>query len=128
MKLLLDTHALLWWWLDDRRLSSKARAKIGQSANVVFVSAVSALEIAIKVRLGKLPEANDLVDQFEEGLAQQGFKPLPVSMTHALKAGLLEGDHRDPFDRLLAAQAMIDDLTIITNDRALTAFGASALW
>jgi PIN domain nuclease of toxin-antitoxin system len=94
----------------------------------VLVSAASAWELAIKVRLGKLPEASRLTHRLAESLAEQDFKALPISLEHARLGGLLPGTHRDPFDRLLAAQALVDDLMLVTNDAAIATFGARTLW
>jgi PIN domain nuclease of toxin-antitoxin system len=128
MRILLDTHALLWWMLGDPRLSQKARAAVGAPSVEVLVSAASAWELAVKVRLGKLPEASRLTHRLTESLAEQNFKALPISLEHARLGGLLPGPHRDLFDRLLAAQALLDDLVLVTNDAAIVAFGARTLW
>jgi len=105
---LLDTHALLWWLADDIRLADAARAAIADSANDAFVSAASAWEIAIKARLGKVSMPDDLGEQ----LAANSFTPLPVQLTHALAVRHLPDHHRDPFDRLLVAQAQVEGLTL----------------
>ena len=128
MRLLLDTHALLWWWLDDARLSRRARSLLEGENTDFFVSAASALEIAIKVRVGKLPEARRLIEDFDAGLALQGMQHLPVTVAHGRRAGLLAGRHRDPFDRILAAQSLIEDLAILSNDKLLGTFGARMVW
>jgi PIN domain nuclease of toxin-antitoxin system len=127
MKLLLDTHALLWWWTDDPQLGATARAAIAAPANEVWVSAASAWEIATKQRLGKLglPEA---VTRFNELIAADGFKLLAISAAHALRAGTHPAEHRDPFDRMLAAQAELEAATLLTRDPALQAFGCPILW
>jgi PIN domain nuclease of toxin-antitoxin system len=128
MRLLLDTHALLWWWQGNPRLSLAAREAIGDPRTEVLVSAVSAWEIATKVRVGKLLEATRLSDRFEEGLKDQGFHPLSITLEHALRAGRLAGAHRDPFDRILAAQSFCEDLPIITNDEKIKNFGVQTIW
>lgn len=128
MNLLLDTHALLWWVAGDDNLSSAARRAISDEANSVRVSAVCAYEIAFKHRLGKLPEALLIVQSFDAELNRQGFGGLPVSIAHALRAGALPLTHRDPFDRLLIAQALSDDLTLISNERMFDDFGVKRLW
>jgi PIN domain nuclease of toxin-antitoxin system len=128
MQILLDTHTLLWWMIGDPRLSPKARAAVGAPGAEILVSAASAWELAIKVRLGKLPEAARLTHRLVESLAEQDFKALPISLEHARLGGLLPGRHRDPFDRLLAAQALVNDLVLVTNDSAIAAFGPRTLW
>lgn len=122
MRLLLDTHALLWW-LADRELSKPARRAIGDPANDVFVSAVSAWEIAIKASLGKLKAPDDLADCLDEG----GFETLPLRVDHALAAGALPRHHDDPFDRALIAQASIESLTVVTRDERFDAYGVDLL-
>jgi PIN domain nuclease of toxin-antitoxin system len=128
MRLLLDTHAFLWWLDGDRRLSRRARALIGDARQQVFVSAASAWEIATKARLGKLPGAEDVAADIVGCVASQDFTPLAISLAHAQAAGRLGGEHRDPFDRVLAAQALIEALPLLTNDPAFEAFGVPTLW
>lgn len=94
----------------------------------IYVSAATAWEIATKVRIGKLPAARPLTDQFEAGLAEQGFRQLPITVAHGRRAGLLKGVHRDPFDRILAAQSAIEDLPVITADVRIRQLGARILW
>jgi PIN domain nuclease of toxin-antitoxin system len=128
MRLLLDTHALLWWWLDDPRLSRRASEAIGRGHAEVYVSAATAWEIATKVRLGKLPAARRLAEEFEAGLAEEGFHELPITVAHGTRAGLLKGDHGDPFDRMLAAQSMIEGLPVVSADARIGRLGAELLW
>ena len=128
MRYLLDTHALLWWFTDDPRLSPVAREAIADDANVVLVSAASAWEIATKHRLGKLNEAADAVRRFDELVALDGFQHLPVCHFHALKAGGYPAEHRDPFDRMLAAQSELESAQLITCDPAFALFGTATLW
>ena len=127
MRLLLDTHALIWWWQGNPRLSERARELIVEGVSV-FVSASTAWELATKVRIGKLLEARPMLTGFDERLADQGFTRLPISVAHGLRAGLLQGVHRDPFDRILVAQAIMEDLDIVTNDRAFQRLGARTVW
>lgn len=127
MRCLLDSHALIWWWLGDPSLSASARTALATRANAIFVSPVSAIEIAIKVRRGTLNLAEPLAD-FENALAQDGFLHLPVNFLHARDAGLLAGEHKDPFDRILAAQALIEGLTVVTRDPEIARFGCRTLW
>lgn len=128
MRLLLDTHALLWWWTDDARLSTAARAAITDTANEVYVSSASAWEVATKQRLGKLSEAPQAAQRFSELVSADGFTGLPIEQRHALHAGGYPQDHRDPFDRMLAAQSEIEGLTLVTCDAALAGFPCRRLW
>jgi len=128
MKLLLDTHALLWWWEGDRRLSLRARDAMSAADAEIYVSAATAWEIATKVRIGKLPAARRLAEQFETGLAEQGFRQLAITVEHGSCAGSLKGDHRDPFDRILAAQSTIEELPVVSADARIGRFGAEMLW
>jgi PIN domain nuclease of toxin-antitoxin system len=125
---LLDTHALLWWLDGDRRLPVRVRRIIGDDANEIFVSAASVWEITTKARLGKLPGAADVADDVPRVVAGQGFLPLPVSLRHAQRAGRMPHPHRDPFDRMLAAQAELENLTIATNDPQIGALAIRSLW
>ena len=128
MNLLLDTHAWLWWLTNDPRLSECARDAIADVANDVHVSAVSALEIATKVRLGKLAEAAEVLDRYDELILKDQFQHLPIAHYHALRAGACPAAHRDPFDRLLAAQSELESLTLVTRDPAFAEFGTTVLW
>ena len=128
MRLLLDTHALLWWLDGSRRLSRKARAAIGDEANSVFVSAASAWEITTKARLGKLPGAVDVAADVAGCVAGQGFSAMDITILHAQRAGRLPGDHRDPFDRMLIAQAQLEDLPIVSDDDAFDGYGVTRFW
>jgi PIN domain nuclease of toxin-antitoxin system len=125
--LLLDTHALIWWFMDSPRLGGAVRGTVGD-AEAVFVSAASAFEIALKHRIGKLPEVAALLDGFAEHLAGQGFAELPITNGHALRAGALPMDHRDPFDRILIAQAQLEGLVLVSNERIFDRFGVNRLW
>ena len=128
LELLLDTHALLWWLAEPDRLSPEAQAAIAEPANGVHVSAASGWEIATKVRLGKLPAARELLDDLPGLLADQGVQLLPITLQHGLHAGSYTIAHRDPFDRLLAAQAELAMLTLVSVDPALQAFPCRLLW
>ena len=128
MRLLLDTHALLWWLDGDRRLSRRARTAIGEAENTVFVSAASAWEITTKNRLGKLPGAADVAADVAGAVSGQGFAPLDITIVHAQRAGRLPGEHRDPFDRMLIAQSQLEDLQIVTDDNVFDAYGVERLW
>jgi PIN domain nuclease of toxin-antitoxin system len=126
--ILLDTHALLWWLADDPALSKRARSAIANTANSVLVSAASAWEIATKVRLGKLPTALDLAADLAVHLEGEGFRTLAISADHAIRAGLLPGPHRDPFDRMLIAQAQAENLTLISNEGVFNSYGVRRVW
>jgi PIN domain nuclease of toxin-antitoxin system len=127
-RLLLDTHALYWWLSDEGRLSPSAFEAIADSDAQVHVSPVNAYEISFKNRLGKLDVPNGLIDGFSDTMVAQGFHELAVTMRHALVAGRLEFDHRDPFDRLLIAQALDEGLTLVSNEKLFDAAGVSRLW
>ena len=116
MRLLLDTHVLVWWLTDAPSLPSSMRQLIASRENAVFVSAASCWEIAIKVRSGKWSEAAGLVPGIADVVARAGLAPLAVTVTHAERAGLLDVAHKDPFDRLLAAQALEEGLILASVD------------
>ncbi len=128
MKLLLDTHTLLWWLDGDERLSDPAKLAIGDATTRVFVSAASAWEITTKVRIGKLPGAVEIAERFLEIIVDQDFDELPISVEHARRAGLIPGEHRDPFDRMLIAQSQIEGLTLVSNEVLFDRFGIRRLW
>ena len=128
MRLLLDTHALIWWLLGDEALSAPAQTAIADRSNDSFVSAASAWEITTKYRIGKLPQAAFLVADVAGIAAGQGFTELPISMRHGQIAGSLPGIHKDPFDRILVAQAIAEDMAIISIDAVLGAYGIVRLW
>jgi PIN domain nuclease of toxin-antitoxin system len=125
---LLDTHALLWWLSDDSSLTKKVRRIIAETENVVFVSAASAWEVATKVRLGKLPTATGLAADFAGHLEREGFQELAISSEHAIRAGLLPGPHKDPFDRMLIAQAQAENMPIVSNEAIFDQYGVRRLW
>jgi PIN domain nuclease of toxin-antitoxin system len=126
--LLLDTHALLWWLEGDERLSLVARAAIADGATTVLVSAVSAWEITTKHRLGKLPGAADVARDVAGCLAAQGFDELAITLRDAERAGRLPGPHRDPFDRMLVAQALGTDVELVSNETVFDDYGVRRLW
>ncbi len=128
MRLLLDTHAYLWWLAGSSALTRRARSAIATDAAEVFISAVSAWEIATKYRLGKLPEAQLVAEDVAASVAAEGFSELALSMRHAQRAGDLVGHHRDPFDRMLIAQSMLENMTLVSNERAFDAYGVKRLW
>ncbi|HET8898960.1 MAG TPA: type II toxin-antitoxin system VapC family toxin [Rhodanobacteraceae bacterium] len=128
MRLLLDTHAFLWAVAEFGGLSSLARKSIQDSRNELFVSAACAWEIATKFRIGKLPGALPILQGFGAILHRLQAVDLPVTREHALRAGSYKHEHRDPFDRMLVAQAEIEALTLVSKDRALRQFGVELLW
>lgn len=128
MKLLLDTHAILWWLLGDERLSAQSREAIGRSDSEVLVSSVSAMEVGTKFRIGKLPEAAPIAGRLGERIAEHGFRALPLTLAHGDAAGLLHIPHRDPFDRLLIAQAQIEQAWLVSNEALFDQFGVRRLW
>ena len=128
MRALLDTHALLWWLSDDPALSKPARKFIAETKNTVIVSAASAWEIATKVRLGKLATAAELAADFVGLVEREGFEFLPISPDHAIRAGLLPGPHKNPFDRMLIAQAQAEGVPVVTNEIAFDAYGVRRIW
>ena len=129
MRLLLDTHAFLWWMTADfRRLSPQAARAITDEENEVLVSAASAWEIATKHRLGKLPTASEIAPNIVGAIAGQGFDALPISVEDAQRAGAFPELHRDPFNRLLIAQALARNLVIVTNEVLFEEYGVQRLW
>jgi PIN domain nuclease of toxin-antitoxin system len=128
VKLLLDTHTLLWATLSPEALPAQIAALIADPSNEILVSAASAWEIATKVRIGKLPGAEVLEREFPEVIIEAGYTLLPIDTPTALRAGRLPGTHRDPFDRLLAAQALALDIPILSADRKLDLFATRRIW
>lgn len=126
MRLLLDTHALLWWLSGNTQLPVRAREAI--QVHESYVSAASAWEVATKVRIGKLPGAAHLALGFAGHVHAQGFLELPISLQHAERAGTLPGHHRDPFDRMLIAQAQAENLVLISNEDLFDSYGVVRLW
>jgi PIN domain nuclease of toxin-antitoxin system len=125
--LLLDTHALLWWLAGDERLSAHSREAI-ERAHTVHVSAVSTWEIAIKTQLGKLPGGELILAELPGVLERQGFVTLPIVARDGHFAGLLPAHHRDPFDRMLAAQSLRLGLPLVSNDPAFVPYGVTLVW
>ena len=125
---LLDTHVLLWWLFDDPKLSGPARDIIRAPENTIIVSSASGWEIATKSRLGKLPHAGDIVYNLPSLLQKARIKVLPITMAHALAAGALPVPHRDPFDRILAAQSRLEAIPLVTVDPIFASFGTRTMW
>ncbi len=128
MRLLLDTHAFFWWLSGSNRLSLPARQAIGDEDNEVMVSAASAWEIATKHRLGKLPDAEALALDIPGAIAGQNFEELPITVEHAVRARALPGPHRDPFDRMLIAQALSGNLVLVSIESLFDSYGVRRLW
>jgi PIN domain nuclease of toxin-antitoxin system len=128
LRLLLDTHALLWLLSDSPRLSVKARLALTDAANEPVVSAASAFEITTKYRLGKLPEAHRLMPDFERAIAELDCTMLGITVAHAAHAGMLQFKHGDPFDRLLIAQSMLEGIPLVSNETLFDGFGITRLW
>ncbi|MEO9226719.1 MAG: type II toxin-antitoxin system VapC family toxin [Gemmatimonadaceae bacterium] len=126
--LLLDTHAFLWWLAGDARLSKRARSAISDESNDIFVSAATAWEIATKVRLVKLPLPALEGAAMLRAITSQGFHELSVTVAHGERAGSLAGDHRDPFDRMLIAQAHAEAMSIVSNEAIFEGFGVTRVW
>jgi PIN domain nuclease of toxin-antitoxin system len=127
MRLLLDTHALLWWVMDDAQLPGRLDPLLGDPDTEVYVSAVTAWEIAIKVRAGKL-DAGPLSSGAAAEIERQGFLPLPITLEHAERAGALPAHHADPFDRMLIAQAQAENLRLVSNERLFDRYGVVRVW
>ena len=128
MRLLLDTHAFLWWLIDSPRLSESARRDIAIETNEVLVSAATAWEIATKHRLGRLPGVELVALDIAGTIASQNFKQLPITVADAARAGALPGHHRDPFDRMLIAQALSSNLVLVSNEPLFDQYGVRRLW
>lgn len=128
MNLLLDTHAAIWWWTEPHRIGARSRPLLEKRSSLVYFSAASAYELAQKQRWRGASLPSSLLQNLATHLNAEGWTPLPVSLDHATRAGLHVSDHRDPFDRLLAAQAEIESLTLVTCDPAFASFGTRTLW
>lgn len=123
MRLLLDTHVLLWWLSDDRKLAKNAREIIANPANDILVSSASLWEVAIKAALARIDVE---LDDLEDAIARNGFRSLTIGFRHALTAGRLPNVHRDPFDRMLVAQASVEELRVVSHDRVFERYGLGA--
>ena len=127
MRVLLDTQALFWWLDDFPAFSPTARRTIASPQNEVIVSAASVWELAIKTKIGKL-NAQPLLDRLEEYLSEQGFLALPITLEHGARAGLLVQHHKDPFDRMLVAQAQAENLAILSSNSVFDNYGLRRIW
>ena len=128
MRVLLDTHALLWWLEDAPSLSAKARELIADPGTAVLVSTASIWEVAIKARFGRLEVPDDLEGFFTRQLSENGFEVLPVHLRHAALVRHLEDHHRDPFDRLLVAQVQCETIPLVSKDQWLQAYDVEVIW
>jgi PIN domain nuclease of toxin-antitoxin system len=128
LRLLLDTHALIWFLAGDERLPRRAREAIETAGAEAAVSAASALEVVTKHRLGKLPQAAMLAAGFEALIKTQGFAALPISLAHAELAGRIDIAHKDPFDRLLIAQGLIEQIPLVSNEAIFDQAGVGRVW
>lgn len=128
MRVLLDTHVLLWWLSGNEALSLPARSAIADAENETLVSAASTWEIAIKFKQGKLPTAASFISDLEGTIIRHGFSAIPISVFHGQQAGALPLHHKDPFDRMLIAQALAQSLTLISNERVFDRYGVARLW
>ena len=128
MRVLIDTHVLLWALMEPDRLSPVAMGLISDPSTTLVVSSASAWEIATKHRLGRLDGVDAVVHGYRKHLERLGAEELSIRADHAILAGSLDGEHRDPFDRMLAAQAMIETIPIVTGDDAISILGAPTLW
>ncbi len=128
MRVLVDTHAFLWWLAGNTRLPDAARDVIGDADNDVLVSAASAWEITTRHRLGRLPGASVVAGDVMAAIEDHGFQPLAITVAHAERAGRLPGSHRDPFDRMLIAQALAHDLPLVSNESLFDRYGVRRIW
>ncbi len=128
MRMLLDTHAFLWWLDGSRRLSRRARTALQREDSEVYVSAASAWELTTKARLGRLPGAADVAADVLGAILGQGFLPLDITTIHAQLAGCLPNHHQDPWDRMLIAQAQAEGLALLSNEVLFDAYGVQRVW
>lgn len=128
MRLLLDTHALIWFAFGSPRISASARSAIGSLDNEVLVSAATAWELTTKVRIGKLPTAERFAVEFREKIKGLGFHELGVTVEHGQRAGLMQGVHKDPFDRILIAQALTENLGLVSNEQIFDSYHVRRVW
>lgn len=128
MRLLLDTSSLLWMMLGDAQLSRDARFALADASNEAFVSVVSIWEVASKVRTGKLPQPANLLQDPHSALASLGLRDLPLTLSHSCLGGLLPFPAADRFDRMLAAQAMLENLIVVSPNEVFDQFGVARLW
>jgi PIN domain nuclease of toxin-antitoxin system len=128
LRVLVDTHALFWWVVDSPKLSVRVRAVFAAHDNEIYVSAVVAWELATKARAGRWPEALSIATNIASVIEENGFTPLAISIEHARTAGFLPGRHRDPFDRMLAAQSIVEGIPLVSADPVFRSFGTAVMW
>lgn len=128
MKYLLDTHTFIWWLNDDRHLSTTARELIQHPETDIHVSSASAWEIATKLKKGQLPMAINVLPDFSVVVEENGFINLPITSDHMVRSVLLDGEHKDPFDRILAAQSILEGMALISIDRKMPSLGVLTRW
>jgi PIN domain nuclease of toxin-antitoxin system len=128
MKLLLDTHTFLWWITDNPQLSKKARELIGDGHNILYWSAASSWEVSIKYALGRMPLPEAPEQFLPAEIGKNRLESLPIIDAHAFQAGQLPHHHRDPFDRMLVAQAQVESLALLSNDRQLNHYDVEIRW
>jgi PIN domain nuclease of toxin-antitoxin system len=128
MRILLDSHTFIWFLTGNLRCSARASEAIEATEATVYVSAASAWEIATKVRAGKWPEATEIANSLDKVLLERNFNALAVTVEHGTLAGFLPGDHRDPFDRMLAAQAIVEGVALVSADPAFRGFQVKLIW
>ncbi len=128
MRALLDTHAFLWWISDDRRLSDRAREIIADGRNELYFSAASGWEISIKAGLGRLEVPEDLQRFISDQLSRNAFQSLPIYLSHALHTRTLPGHHRDPFDRILVSQALLEEMPLLSADLQISRYPVEVVW
>jgi PIN domain nuclease of toxin-antitoxin system len=128
MKLLIDSHAIVWWMTDDPRLSPVARKALGSSQHQRFLSLASLWELSLKVAAGRLQGIGSTIGNLQQASSQQGIMSLPITYEHIVRVENLPLHHADPFDRILVAQALEEGLTILTADRALRRYPAPVVW
>ena len=128
MRVIVDTHVFFWWLIVDEGLSARALEILENEENEVLISSVVAWELATKSRIGKWPDGKIVAEKIEEYLASYELRQLPITIAHAQLGGLMPGVHKDPFDRILAAQARLEGIPLVTSDRALREFGIEILW
>jgi PIN domain nuclease of toxin-antitoxin system len=128
VRVLVDTHAFVWWLEGNPRLSRRARSVLEREGNEIFVSAATAWEIATKARLGRLPFAPDVAADVFGAIIGQGFQPLDITTVHAQRAGWLPGHHADPWDRMLIAQAQAEGLAVVSNETRFDEYGITRVW
>ena len=128
LKVILDTCALLWWWSGPERLTPRARAIIGDPGTSVYISVASAWEIATKYRIGKLPFGERIMSEWGHRMTADRFQEIDFTAQHAFRAGTFRSPHRDPFDRMIAAQSMIERVPVVTPDEQIETLGAERIW